>query len=305
MSRLNRRDFLIGAGGIAVGAIAAHFGSRYWLFNHTQVGKHYVLKSKQDELEQMLLPKTGVTLPVTLNDSAKRLAEEGVIDVDKWNRLYTKRKVAVPDWIAKSLVAESQTPIQFDSTSAPLLLNILWALGISNKTAFNEKSPLQGKTVGRFASTGGWRLGTEKNGAAYFNKVANVSLDEDQEQLVHRMANSIFRPCCNNSTFFQDCNHGSAMLGLLELGASQGKTEDQLYDMALKANIYWFPQQYLNIAFYFEEMEGKDYKSLSASELLSRDYSSASGFKGNVMRKLAQNDLVPGSSRRGSKGCSV
>jgi hypothetical protein len=305
MRGISKRDFLIGASGLGVGAFASYFSSRYWLFNHTQAGKQHVLQVKQEELERRLLPIEGRALPIVFSEASKRLVEEGVIDLKKWNELYSKRKLTVPDWIGQSLLTDSRDPIQMDPVSAPFLLNILWALGISNKTQFNQKSPLQGKRLARFASTGGWKLGKEKNGAAYFNKVANIALNEDQEQLVHQAAKSIYRPCCNNSTFFQDCNHGSAMLGLLQLGASQGKSEEELYAAALIANLYWFPGQYSKMALYFQEIEDKNLMHVPARDVLSKKFSSGSGFNGNVVRKLAAKDLLPGSRRRGSQGCSV
>ena len=97
------------------------------------------------------------------------------------------------------------------------------------------------------------------------NKVANINLNETQERLVLKLAKSIFRPCCNNSTFFQDCNHGSAMLGLLELGASQGRSEEELYAIALNANSYWYAEKYSRIGLYFEEIEGEELKRYPCS----------------------------------------
>lgn len=305
MSGISKRDFLIGASGLGVGAFASYFLSSYWLFNHTSAGKQHVLQVKQDELERRLLPNKGRTLPIFFNGASKRLVEEGVIDLKKWNALYSKRKMIVPEWIEQSLLTDSHQPIRMDPLSAPFLLNILWALGISNKTQFNERSPLQGKRLARFASTGGWQLGKEKNGAAYFNKVANIALNQDQEQLVHEAAERIYRPCCNNSTFFQDCNHGSAMLGLLQLGAAQGKSEDELYAAGLTANLYWFPGQYSKIALYFQEIEDQSLLDVPARDVLSRKFSSASGFKANVVSKLAANNLLPDSPGRRAQGCSV
>ncbi len=305
MRGISKRDFLIGASGLGVGAFASYYSSRYWLFNHTQAGKQHVVQMKHEELERRLLPIEGKTLPIAFNGASKTLVEEGVIDLEKWNTLYSKRKQAVPEWIGQTFVTDSREPIHVDPVSAPFLLNILWALGISNKTQFNQRSPLQGKRLARFASTGGWNLGKEKNGAAYFNKVVNIELNEGQEKVVHQAAKSIYRPCCNNSTFFQDCNHGSAMLGLLQLGAAQGKSEEELYAAGLIANLYWFPSHYSKIALYFQEIEDKSLMEIPARDVLSRKFSSGSGFKGNVVRKLAAKDLLPGSRRQRSQGCSV
>lgn len=279
-------------------------GSRYWLFNYTEPGKQYTLQQKYTALQKALVPSEGKTLPVSFQGVVKTLAEAGVIDVDKWRTLYAKRKVEVPEWITQAFSDQSSTLVHIDPMTASLLLNIFWAVGISNKTQFNEQSPLQGKKLPNFASTGGWSLGKEK-GAAYFNQVTNITLNEAQENLVRTMADQIYRPCCNNSTFFQDCNHGSAMLGLLELGASQGKSEEDLYAMAFAANIYWFPDNYVKLGMYFQAIEGKQIEEIPPQTWLSRDFSSAQGFRNTVLQKLAKNNLLPGVRQGGAGGCSV
>jgi hypothetical protein len=305
MKPISRREFLLSSSGFVVGASVAFVGSRYWLLNYTEPGKEYVLRQKQGRLRRALVSKEGKTIPVSFQSSVTKLTQEGVIDLKKWNTLYSTRSQKVPDQIKKALSSYSQDPIRFNTVSAPFLLNILWALGISNQTKFNDRSPLQGKSLPRYASTGGWVLGNNKDGATYFNQVANVPLNAKQERLVLEVAKNIYRPCCNNSTFFQDCNHGSAMLGLLELGASQGQEEEDLYAIALTANTYWFPETYLQMALYFEEIEGKSHNALPSRKLLSRELSSASGFKSNILRKLAQRNLLPGAKGGVSKGCSV
>lgn len=302
----SRRDFLIGLSSFAAGASIGFVGSRHWLFNYTEPGKQYLLQRKQEDLARRLLPPEGKGVSLVFKDVLTKLVEAGVIDLEKWNTLYSNRRMEVPDWIATAFLSPSDHPLQFDTTSAPFLLNLLWALGISNKTSFNERSPLRGERLPNFASTGGWRLGRENNGAAYFNQVANILLNEEQEQLVFEMAKDIYRPCCNNSTFFQDCNHGSAMLGLLELGASQGKREAELYAIALTANTYWFPGSYLAIARYFEDTQvNRKLDEVPPRELLSSFFSSAQGFKTNVLSNL-EREFLPRSKGRGSSGgCST
>ncbi|RMF88074.1 MAG: hypothetical protein D6736_11450 [Nitrospinota bacterium] len=302
--KIRRRDFLLSSSSFVIGASLAVVGSRYWLLHYTEPGKQYVLQKKQAALEKELLPTEGKTIPVSLQGAVKTLVEAGVIDLKKWNRLYAKRGREIPAWIKKSFFMPSQEPLHFDTVSAPILLNILWALGLSNKTTFNHQSPLQGKDLPNFASTGGWTLGKEENGAAYFNQVSNIVLDKKQEQLVRNLAENIYRPCCNNSTFFQDCNHGSAMLGLLELGASQGKSAAELYAIALVANTYWFPDVYVKMGLYFTEIEGKSFRDIPPTQVLSREFSSASGFRSTILRRLAEHRLLPRSGRR-LQGCSV
>jgi hypothetical protein len=305
MSALSRREFFVGAAGIGAGALLSHLASRHWLFNYTEAGVEYVLREREADIERRLLPGEGKILPVAFDGSMKRLVEAGVIDVDKWNKLYAGRKQEVPGWVERTLRAETRDPIRIDPDSAPFLLNLLWALGLSNKTNFNQESPVNGKRLSRFASTAGWKLGREKNGAAYFNTVANVVLDDEQERLVYGMAENIFRPCCNNSTLFQDCNPGSAMLGMLELGASQGRSEQELYAAALIANAYWFPTKYAKIALYYEDVVKRPFSDVPPRDVLSRRVSSSSGLRGNVVRKLAEANLLSRSSGSRSGGCSV
>jgi hypothetical protein len=101
-------------------------------------------------------------------------------------------------------------------------------------------------------------------------------LTKEQEDLVYRVAQNTFRPCCDNSTFAQDCNHGSALLGALELAVSQGYNEDELYKLALQLNYFWFPQNYIETAIYFKVFENKDWQNVDLKLVMSREYSSIS-----------------------------
>ena len=118
------------------------------------------------------------------------------------------------------------------------------------------------------------------------------------------IAKSVFRPCCDNSTFFQDCNHGSAMLGMLELGASQGLTSDELYQLALVFNSFWFPDQYIETALYFKVKENQDWQSIDPKIVLDKKYSSASGWNKNIAFEVSKiPNLLP--QRRNTQKCQV
>ena len=125
------------------------------------------------------------------------------------------------------------------------------------------------------ASTAGWTLGQEKNGGTYFNKYKLIPLTAEQEALVKGLAENSYRPCCDNSTFFQDCNHGSGLLGLLELGASQGLSRKQLAQASLAANSFWFQNHYLTMALYLKAVKGVDWNAVNPEVILSFGYSSA------------------------------
>ena len=109
------------------------------------------------------------------------------------------------------------------------------AVGLTNKAAFNTSSPIATVFIPAFASTGGWTLG-DNPGHVYFDSVEATPLTPRQDGMVLAAAKATYRPCCNNSTFFQDCNHGSALLGLMQIAASQGAAISDIYQIALMAD---------------------------------------------------------------------
>lgn len=171
--------------------------------------------------------------------------------------------------------------------------------------AAHAESPLNGDSLYNFASTGGWTLGREENGGAYFAKFPIVDLTSEQETLVVRLAQSIYRPCCNNSTLFQDCNHGSALLGVLELGASQGLNEDELYREALAFNSFWFPDYYVRTALFFKVVKKTEWSDIDPRIILGFDYSAGGPWQQNVAARLeAYPDLIP-LEPDGAAGCGI
>ena len=117
-------------------------------------------------------------------------------------------------------------------------------------------------------------------------------MTDHQQAMVLAVARATFRPCCNNSTLFQDCNHGSALLGLLELAASQGATLKGLYGLALTANSYWFPDNYPKTALYFSHFHRKSWRDIDPKLILSAAYSSGSGWETNVNSRLRRANVT-------------
>ena len=179
-------------------------------------------------------------------------------------------------------------------------LNLLWAYGLANKNQVLESGPIMDPRYGgptNMASVGGWAV-TIGSVMDHYNKHALATLSPDQQLLVEKIAKGIYRPCCNNSTHFPDCNHGMAMLGLLEYLASQGATEGEMWNAAITANMSWFPDQYQTIAQYLK-IKSIDAKSVTPQMLLGAEYSSGSGFA-----KIASQ--VPQSGQqKGGSGCGV
>jgi len=230
-------------------------------------------------LQEQIIPSQGVELPVKWGDLGKRMADAGVIDKNKFEELYLQRD-GFSEADKKMIEAEGNGNIIINSQNSGLILNLLWALGLGNENRVLETGPMKDPKYGGaegFASTGGWTL-AKGDTMNHYSGHQFVVLTDEQQRLVEGVAKNIYRPCCGNSTYFPDCNHGMAMLGFLELAASQGFSENALYQMALVLNSYWFSDNYLTIAQYFEN-KGIDWDKVGAKEVLGLNFSSVSGYQ--------------------------
>ena len=122
-----------------------------------------------NEIAAKVLPEKGFQSKIYLGDSILKLAAYGVIDQKKFEEIY-KARGGLPTEIKEALSQPSQNPILLTSENANYYINFLWPLGLANYMSANEESPVKGESLFNFASTGGWTLGKEKNGGAYFNK---------------------------------------------------------------------------------------------------------------------------------------
>jgi hypothetical protein len=231
---------------------------------------------RREAVDAQVRPREGFRTRLVLGDIVPRMVAEGVIDVPKIEALYKERGGIPPD-LKRLLTGATDAPLVITTENANWLVNILWPLGLSNRMAINRRSPIAGKDLARFASTGGWGLG-KKKGAGYFNRYKLIPLTREQERWVWGIATNTYRPCCDNSTFYQDCNHGSAALAVIELGVAQGLPDDEIYRTLLAFNSYWFGPSYLETALYFNVVEALDWSDVDPRLVLSRRYSSASGW---------------------------
>ncbi|MEK7154194.1 MAG: hypothetical protein AAB792_01415 [Patescibacteria group bacterium] len=235
-------------------------------------------KAAMAKLEQKIIPPQGVVLPVSWNDLGDQLIKSGVIDSQKFEQLYAARG-GLSDENKKLLYGTDNGKIKITSENSQTLLNLLWALGLGTKNDILEKGPMMDpkfKGAGNFASTGGWTLALGK-AMDHYSMHPFIVLTKEQQALVEQISQNIYRPCCGNSTYFPDCNHGMAMLGLLELMASQGVSEKEMYNAALAVNAYWFPDTYLTIGKYLNK-KGMSWDKVGAQKILGFDFSSGSGY---------------------------
>lgn len=185
---------------------------------------------------------TGNALAIYWGDLGLKMTEIGVIDKEKIENLYQERGgLSEAD---KAIMYGNNGHIIITPENSGMMLNMLWAFGLANKNQILENGPMVDPKyggAGNFASTGGWTL-ANGDAMAHYSMHSFVTLTGEQQALVEKVAKNIYRPCCKNSTYFPDCNHGMAMLGLLELMASESATEKEMYSMAEKVNGYWFPK---------------------------------------------------------------
>lgn len=245
----------------------------------------------------------SVNLGVKWGDVIVKMVRGGAIDKKKFSDLYQSRQTDLAE-VQKLLESTSDQEIVVTQANSGLILNLLWPLGIANKTNVLAQGPMGTQykdQVGNFASTGGWTLGS-KDGGKLFNSQNLVKLTPQQEALVTEISQNIYRPCCGNSTYFPDCNHGAAMLGYIELAVAASLSKDQIYKNALALNSYWFPQTYAEIATYMKAKQNRDWKDVNPVEALGVEYSSGQG-AGKVNKELQTLGLVPKVS--GGGGCGV
>ncbi|MEK7658158.1 MAG: hypothetical protein AAB366_03185 [Patescibacteria group bacterium] len=248
--------------------------------------------------EEEVIPSPGVELPVKWRNLGKQLVEAGVIDGQKFEEIYAGRE-GLSEADKNLLYGEDNGNLVIDSQNSGFVLNLLWALGLGNKNKILEEGPMTDEKfggAGRFASTGGWTI-AKGEAMNHYSKHNFIVLNESQQALVEMVSKNIFRPCCGNSTYFPDCNHGMAMLGLLELMASQNIGEDEMYKIALTVNSYWFPDTYLTIAKYFKN-KNVSWDKIDAKEVLGPDYSGASGYQ-NILSQVEPPEI------KGGGGCGI
>ena len=241
-------------------------------------------------------PSAGYEINAAYGDLGPRMVASGVIDMNKFK----------PTGYEEILTKGSTQKIKITTENSYFLLNFFWAVGLNNKSRILTAGDLVKyggeKDLGNFASTGGWTLG-KSDAMNYYSQTALINLTPQQEELVQTVAGNIYRPCCNNPTSFPDCNHGMALLGVLELMSANGADQDQMFEAAKYFNAFWFPNNYYDLATYFKNKEGKNFKDINSRLLLSKDYSSATGYQ-TAKQWLIDNGFVKEPPKSGG-GCGV
>ncbi len=256
-------------------------------------------------LAQQINPAEGYIVPATFGEIGPKLLAAGAIRAEDFIQVYARAGQPLNENQLNILQRGSVEQVVFNQENAYFLLNFFWALGLTNDNPILTQGPMvrEGRAnVVNYASTGGWTLAAKAVRDLYASTTI-VELTAEQQARLEEVTQQVYRPCCDNPTHFPDCNHGMAMLGLLELMASQGATVDEMFQAAKYANAYWYPQQSLELATYFKVSQKVDFARVDARQLLSRRYSSLSGFQ-TVHQWLSTHGLLP-QVGGGGRGCGV
>ncbi|HSA99724.1 MAG TPA: hypothetical protein VLE49_03670 [Anaerolineales bacterium] len=246
-------------------------------------GQDETAKAKQQkeltQLYEQVNPKDGYTLPVSYGDLGPQLLQGGVIQYDAIAALYEQSGQSLSAEEIAILKKGSDKQITINAQNSRFLLNLFWAVGLANKNPILTEGLMvqnSGGQVEGYASTGGWGLAAKPVTELYAS-MDLIPLTAEQQKSVEEVASAVYRPCCNNPTHFPDCNHGMAMLGILELMASKGASTDEMFQAAKYVNAYWFPQQTLETAAYLKSNKGTDFVDADARLVVGQKLSSASG----------------------------
>ncbi len=232
-------------------------------------------------LMEQINPSGGYALPARYGDLGPRLVKAGVIDLNALAAIFENDGTPLSQEEMGVLTAGSEQGITITSQNSRFLLNLFWAVGLANQNPILTAGPIvenSGGQVERFASTGGWTLASRPITEIYAS-LDLITLTEEQQRRVEEVAAAVYRPCCDNPTHFPDCNHGMAMLGLLELMASQGAGSDEMFTAAKYINAFWFPQQTLEMAVYLKAVQNIEFADADARLVVGRNLSSGSGAK--------------------------
>ena len=250
---------------------------------YLQWGQNETAEARQQKelafLYEQVNPPDGFALSVSYGDFGPRLIEAGVIDYDAFAAIYENSGKPLSAGQLEILKNGSNEEIVIEADNAHFLLNFFWAVGLANQNPILTEGPMVQNSQGqveRFASTGGWTLASKPITELYAS-MNLIPLTAEQQKLVEEVAAHVYRPCCGNHTLFPDCNHGMALLGILELMASQGASVDEMFEAAKYVNAFWFPQQTLETAIYLQLNEDVDFRDADAKLVVSEKFSSAAG----------------------------
>ena len=244
-----------------------------------------------------MLPEGGVELPVAWGDIGPRLIALGVIDEAKF-----KQAVKLTPEQEEILTKGSDKKIVIDATNGQFIVDMLWALGLAQKSIVYEEGPMgkeYKKEAGNFASTGGWSL-ARGEAMQYLNRYDLIKLTpEQQKKWVKLLKTSTVRAAATQHGF-PTATTAWRLLRPLNSWCLRASMKKTIYRNVLALNSYWFSDTYVTIATLFAR-DGIAWKDVDAKRVLGREYSSAQGAQA-IMKKVGP---LPYKPQQQGGGCGA
>ncbi|HLD57923.1 MAG TPA: hypothetical protein VJA47_06445 [archaeon] len=229
-------------------------------------------------ITEKVVPEAGFKISAKWGDVVKKMVDTGALDPVKLENIITKKygQEMDPEW--KAIMAGKDTNLEINAKNSVFMMYVLWILAKDNDNKILHDSP--------FADSFGqdYDIGAGKKG---YGDLKLLSLTPEQQEIAKKVAENAYRPCCGQSTARPDCSHGFSALGLIQLMASQGFTEKEIFDAFIKFNSFWFPANYIQTALYFKISESKDWEQVDKQLIAGQQFSSVTGAQ--QVKKALQN----------------
>lgn len=239
------------------------------------------IKINPEKITQELLPERKI-LPATWQGIPYQLAERKIVDIEKLKAYSVKFGQKITEDDLAIFEKDYNGNIEITPNNSVLIYNVLWAIGFVNK------SPILDYELEKY----GWD--TVKNLAGYYFSFANLgngstlpqsgynyleltTLSAEQKNAIMKIAGKSAVPSCGNPLHLPDCSCSFAIGALIQLMASQGFTEKQIYQAMKDIYPYRFPGIYVRHAVLFKITENKNWQDIDAEQLVSMEFSSAHG----------------------------
>lgn len=231
-----------------------------------------------DAIVEEVTPAKGFATNVRWGDVVSKMVATGALDPQKLETILTKQygQEMKPEW--RAVLAGEDVNLEINNENAVFMMYMLWTLGKHNQNQILSDSPIA-KYFNKY-DIGVGRVG--------YGDTPILSLTAGEQAVAKKVAENAYRPCCGNATASPDCSHGFAALGLIELMASQGMSEAEMFDTFVKFNSFWFPETYIKDALYFRSVRGEKWSEADKKLIAGVEYSSISGAY-KVKNYLAQN----------------
>jgi hypothetical protein len=220
-----------------------------------------------DAVIEEVTPRAGFTTNVRWDGVVSRMIERGVLDPQLLEEILAKRygQEMKPEW--RAILAGEDATLSIDSENAVFMMYVLWAMAKHNENQILSDSPFA-----KYFTN--YDIGV---GLPGYNDTPLLALSPEQQAVATRVAENAYRPCCGNSTAAPDCSHGYSALGLVQLMASQGFSEQEIFETFVQFNSFWFPETYIKNALYFKITEGTDWADVDKELVAGEEYSTLSG----------------------------